>query len=81
MVTEPDGWSENRKLILRELERFGDDINSIREDFGRFRQEDIASIKTDIALLKLKSSLWGAVLGGASGLLVTAGAILLRLIG
>ena len=77
---DDDGWAENRKLILREIERLGDDLGGIREHLSIIRQKEIADLKTDIALLKLKASLWGAVLGGASGVLVTAGAILLRLV-
>lgn len=75
-----DSWMVNRKLIINELRRMADEVQSVREKFDEFRREDIATLKTDIALLKLKSSLWGAVLGGATGMLVTAGAILLRLV-
>lgn len=75
-----DGWIENRKLIVNELTRLANDVHAIRETFNAFRQKDIADLRTDIALLKLKSSLWGAVLGGAAGTLVTASALLLRLV-
>lgn len=80
MTQEGDGWTENRKLILRELERFGSDLKDIRETIAEFRQADIAQIKTEIALLKLKSSLWGAVLGGVSGALVATVSVLVRLV-
>jgi hypothetical protein len=78
-MTEDD-WVTNRKLIVAELRRIGDDVRAVTDSFDKFRREDIAELKIDIALLKLKSSLWGAVLGGAAGMLVTAGAIMLRLV-
>lgn len=80
MTVDMDGWPENRKLILRELERLGEDIRSVVKGIADIREGDLAELKTEIALLKLKSSLWGAVLGGASGILVTAGAVLIRLV-
>jgi hypothetical protein len=80
MGDDIDGWTQNRKLIIRELERLGDDISGISDSVSKIRLEDIADLKTDIALLKLKSSLWGAVMGAATGVLVTAASILLRLV-
>lgn len=79
-MTHEEGWIEHRKLILNELQRLTTEVGNIREKLDTFRQEDVADLRTEIALLKLKSSLWGAILGGASGVVVTAGAILLRLI-
>jgi len=49
-------WNEWSKYVLNELKRH----NKVQEKM----QSDIASIKTDIALLKLKSGLWGLA-GGA----------------
>ena len=80
MAEDDDGWIENRKLISRELERLGEDLSAIREHISKIRQDELSSLRTDIALLKLKSSLWGGLMGGATAMLVTAGAILLRLV-
>jgi hypothetical protein len=78
MVSDGGDWSEHRRLILAELQRLTTDVGAIRDKIDEFRQRDVADLRTEIALLKLKSSLWGAVLGATSGLLVTAAAILLR---
>lgn len=75
-----DDWYQNRKLIANELRRMSEEIQIIRSDIDKYRREDIADIKTDIALLRLKSSLWGAIMGGATGTLVIVAGVLMRLI-
>lgn len=79
-IDDEDGWIVNRKLVAAELERIGRDVHALRDTLNDIRGTDLADIRIDIALLKLKSSLWGAVLGGVSGTLVTGAAILLRMI-
>ena len=78
--SEPDGWDVNRKLILAELDRLARDLQAIREAFDEFRYEDISGLRTDIALLKFKCSLWGIAGGSVGTLLIGAAAILLKLI-
>lgn len=48
-----NGWNEYQKLVLNELERHNKLIESIRYD--------LSDIKTEIAMLKVKSGLWGMV--------------------
>lgn len=67
-------WGEYRVLVLRELERLNSTIDEINRKIERFRNDDIAQIKTDIALLQLKAGIWGAL----AALVVTMGAIMLR---
>lgn len=79
-MTEQESWPEYRKLILAELERIGQEVGSVRASFDKFRREDVASLRTDIALLKFKSAMWGAILGGIASTLVSMGAAVLRLV-
>jgi len=51
-----DDWNEWSKFVLNELKRLNEGQAAL--------QKDINSIKTDIALLKLKSGIWGLA-GGA----------------
>lgn len=51
-----DGWNEWSRHILAELERLG--------DLATKQAECLVEIKTDIAALKVRASVWGAV-GGA----------------
>jgi hypothetical protein len=48
-------WNEWRKLVLHELETHSSDLKEIREN--------VSKVKTEIAMLKVKSGLWGAVAG------------------
>ena len=52
---EGNNWSEYQKLVLAELERHGSLISEIDEKIGNLRVE--------IAMLKVKSGIWGAAAG------------------
>jgi hypothetical protein len=82
----PDDELDRRYLILDSLERLAKEIAALRERlddqreeigarFDALRRHDLEGMKIDIAMLKVKASMWGAV-GGA-----IAGAILSTLIG
>jgi len=51
-----DGWNEWGRHVLKEMERLSDLVSR--------QGECLTQIKTDIAALKVRSSVWGAV-GGA----------------
>lgn len=72
-----DGWREYRRLILAELERINISINDINKKIEQFRSDEIAQIKVAIAMLQVKSGVWGA----AAGLIVAVGAALLKYVG
>jgi hypothetical protein len=55
-TTGPDSWGEWRRHVLLEME-------SQRECIEK-QGETLSAIKTEIALLKYKSSIWGAVGAG-----------------
>ena len=57
-----NGWSEYEKLVLNELERHNNLIEGIRKD--------VSDIRSEIAMLKVKSGLWG-MLGAAIPLALT----------
>jgi len=73
-------WTEYRQLILSELERLQGNIidlgNKIDRNYHDY-QTEISKIKIDVAMLQVKSGVWGAV----AGLLVTLAAVFLRFIG
>ena len=65
----PGSWEEYQRLVLAELKRFEKDILEIKSS-----QTDIL---TEIAILKVKAGIWGAI-GGiltaiASGILYMLG--------
>ena len=59
-----DGWGEWRKYVLKELER----ISDCHEAQRKIMQQ----IQVEIAMLKVKSSVWGGIAGliPALGLLI-----------
>lgn len=64
-------WDEYRRLVLSELERIGRDLSSITQKIEDFRSEDLAEMRTDIALLKFQAALWGSVGGLIFGAIIT----------
>ncbi len=52
---DPNGWSEYEKLVLSKL----DDHQEWLVDI----QKNVSRMKTEIALLKLQSGMWGALAG------------------
>ena len=53
MPDNPDTWREWSKYVLKELER----LNELMEG----TRHDVAALRTEVAMLKVKSGLWGAV--------------------
>ena len=73
-------WLEYRQLVLKELERLNLSITDLGNRLDRNYHEyqaELSKIKIDIAMLQVKSGLWGAV----AGILVTLSAVFLRYIG
>ena len=48
-------WSEYQKLVLAELERHGSLISEV--------DQKISDLRVEIAMLKVKSGVWGAAAG------------------
>jgi hypothetical protein len=53
-------------------------LAAIKSKLDQFRQDDIAQIRTEIALLKVKSSMWGAAMGAATGIAVALTAAIFK---
>ena len=68
-MTEPNGWTEYRKLVLKELEDLCNDIKDIRTDMATIAKDQV-TIKEEISALKVKSGIWGAI-SGAVVVLIT----------
>ena len=50
-----NNWSEYQKLVLAELERHGSLISEV--------DQKITDLRVEIAMLKVKSGVWGAAAG------------------
>ena len=67
-MSSANGWNEYQKLVLTELERLDDRANNMERELNR--------IKVDLAMLNLKSGIWGF----AAGALPAIGALLYYLV-
>lgn len=61
-----NGWSEYQKLVLASLE----DLKTE----SRYAREQIALMHTELAVIKQRASLWGAVSGTVGAVLTIGGA-------
>lgn len=50
-----NGWPEYQKMVLRQLEQLDDDIKSL--------ESQVIRLRIDVAQLKVKAGMWGAVAG------------------
>jgi len=68
--SSPRTWNEWGIHVLEELKNGRADREKLRDEIAKIRTEDIPELKTEIAMLKVKSSLWGAA-GSAIIILIT----------
>lgn len=69
--TRKASFEEYRLLLLNELDRISKDVRELNDKVDLFRREDVAQMKTDIAVLKFQAALYGAIAGLATTGLVT----------
>lgn len=63
------GWNEYKLLVLEQLEGLKGQVRSLEIKVDAFRADDMANVKVEIALLKQKAGLWGAIAGLIPGAL------------
>ena len=61
----PNGWQEWSKFVLKELTRLSDTY----EDLSKKVNEEVTQLKTEVAMLQVKSGIWG-IIGGAIVIIV-----------
>jgi hypothetical protein len=64
-------WGEYRRLILSELDRIGSETKAANKKIDDLQGQDLAQIKTDLALLKFQAGMWGGVGGIIFGTIMT----------
>lgn len=67
MSPDIDAFAEHRLLILSELTRLNASVTGLTSEIRALdgtRQREIADLRVEIGMLKIKSGAWG-VLGGA----------------
>lgn len=76
-----DGWDQWAVYVLKELERLNGNYEALRVEFSTVRteiQKEISTVHTEIATLKARAGLWGAVGAAIPVLLMLAIQLMLR---
>lgn len=60
---EPNNWHEYKQFVLKELEAFHASVKEINQRVADIREIDVPALKVEIAMLKVKSGVWGLVGG------------------
>jgi hypothetical protein len=68
---EHQTWGEYRELVLKELERLNESIRELNEKLDKLNTDDISDMKIKIAMLEVRSGVWGAIAGTVTGLALT----------
>ncbi len=68
----PNGWNEWAKYVLKELER----LNEGQKETN----DQMQLLRTDVAMLKVKAGIWGAVAGSIPAIGTLIIALLLKFI-
>jgi len=62
MSNGDNSWERYQNLVIKELDRYGDELGKVRKELEQLRVE--------IAMLKVKSGLWGAAAGTIPAIVV-----------
>lgn len=68
-MIDGDDWREHRLLIMSEIRSLREDVKDVKASVIMLREADLSQIRIDIAMLQVKSGLWGALAGALIGLL------------
>lgn len=64
MPLPEDSWPEWSRHVLAELKRLNDNLAQVEDKIDLIKDEQITPLKVEIAMLKIKASIWGLI-GGA----------------
>jgi len=58
-----NGWSKYQMMVLQRLDRQDKDLDSIKKEIQEVREKDMVQLQVEIAMLKVKSGVWGFLAG------------------
>lgn len=58
-----EGWKAYRRLILAQLKSLDEAVRLLDAKLASFYAKDVAQLRVDIAMLQVKSGVWGAAAG------------------
>jgi hypothetical protein len=68
-------WSEWQKLVIEKFKT----LDEVKEDVKTIMVNDLPHIREEIATLKVKAGIWGAIAGALPALIISAIGILIVL--
>lgn len=75
-ILEGGSWTEYRRLVVQQLANLSRELGETNAKIDSLRNDQLAKIWAEIAVLKFKSGLWGAV----SGAVIAVGAVLFGMV-
>ena len=63
MVEGGNGWPRYETLVLDKLNALGNDVKALERQIADLQSQEIGQLKVEVAMLKVKSGLWGAAAG------------------
>lgn len=63
-----NGWNDYQKLVLSQLVEHAKSLDDVKVDLQSIRNSDIPDLKVEIAMLKVKAGMWGAIAGALPAL-------------
>jgi hypothetical protein len=76
-MVDGDDWREHRLLIMSEIRSLREDVKDVKASVIMLRETDLSRVRIDIAMLQVKSGLWGA----GAGALIALIPVLVKLAG
>lgn len=67
-----NGWPTWSKLVLSEIERLQTELDKANVRLALTREQDLPALRTEIAVLKTKAVIFGAIAGIVSSALASA---------
>jgi len=58
-----NGWNDYQKLVLNKLDDHSNSLEDLNKEVKSIRITDVPNLQVEIAMLKIKAGIWGAVAG------------------
>lgn len=75
--SNPDGWTVNRKMVFREMERLQEGQNELKDGLGAL-MEKLNKIEVSVEGLNVRTGIWGGLAGLIGGALAALTALALK---
>lgn len=71
-MTPGNGWGRYEERVLSELIDLKADMKALAREINDLKQGELSKLKVEVAMLKVKSGLWGAAAGFVPAAVIVA---------